>query len=654
MDILSSLLSHDTTKESDYDKIFWFVKIMKWMQKPLDLENVTIKKENAYNVRLKYLLLMLSNNPAWKTNFVLTISDLLLKISSVSPLLSVGISSNTSFIQDFIHRLQEKILPNSPLSEDLASLLYEVFPNEEESLLVTSIEDSVLTELFSLFADQSDLHQRLRSDAMTASYVLSVQLLSSTFAIQNELLDFKKTPDSLPEFRITNELSELQAKNQFSVSSALFGQLDLAEQNIGALYSEMHKCGVKIDLVYLFENQRRKIRRLRSLLGFFDSSFSVASAFKLFIAQIILDIHHQRSLKSFFAENLSLLTQRIVQANSEVGEHYVTFNWVDFKKMFRSAMGGGAVTAATVFIKLIMANLKLVGFVKGFADSINYAGSFLIIQIFGWTLATKQPSATAPFIASSLMKSMTESRRAIVALLRTQFIAVLGNLSMVFPICFITSFVLLKAGYPLIDSKHAFEQIASTSVVGPTPIYAVFTGLLLFSASLFAGWFENWTILNRFEERLMNNERLHRWLGSKKAISFASFVGNNANSLAANISLGFLLGLLPQVLKFFSIPLEPRHITLSTGGFATALPIVLENGIKIWDIINPVLGLLVIGLLNISVSFLLAFLLASVSSKVRFSSLLSLLQWGVRLILTRPWLLIVPEKDKADLEKSAH
>jgi len=649
LDILSSLLAQDTTKESDYDKVFWFVKIMKWVQKPLDLESTDGKKQNTYNVRIKYLLLMLNKNPQWKENFVVTITDLLLKISSVSPLLSVGISSNTSFIQDFIHRLQEKILPASPLSEDLASLLHEVFPNEDESISVQGIDEGVLGELLALFSTQMQLHERLRHDVLTAAFVLSIQLLGSTFAIQNELLDFKKSPDELPEFRIAGILREHQEQKKFNVTLTLLGQLDLAEQNISFLYSEMQMRGVKIDLVYLFESQRRKIRRLRNLLSFFDANLSAPMAFKSFISQIILDIHHQRSLRSFFSENLTLITQRIVQANSEIGEHYVTFTWTEFRQMFRSAMGGGAVTAATVFIKLGIASFRFVGFFKGFLEGLNYAGSFLIIQIMGWTLATKQPSTTAPFIASALMKSMTESRRSIIALLRTQFIAVLGNLSLVFPICFLVSWIALQFNFNIISTEHALEQFSSTYFFGPSAIYAAFTGVLLFLASIFAGWFENWTILNRFEERLMNNERLHRYLGASKTISFAQFVGKNANALAANISLGFLLGLGPQICKFFGVPLEARHITLTTGAFAASLPMVIQHGVKAWDYVNSIGGLVIIGLINISVSFSLAFLLASVSSKVRFSSLLRLLQWGVRLILTRPWLLIVPEKDKDEL-----
>lgn len=112
-----------------------------------------------------------------------------------------------------------------------------------------------------------------------------------------------------------------------------------------------------------------------------------------------------------------------------------------------------------------------------------------------------------------------------------------------------------------------------------------------------------------------------------------------------NVSLGFLLGLLPQVLKFFAIPLDVRHVTLATGSFATALPVVL-NELSLFTVWNSVLGLLMIGVLNITVSFFLAFLLASAASHVRLSSLVRVLYVGFKSIILKPWLLLLPENKK--------
>jgi len=102
------------------------------------------------------------------------------------------------------------------------------------------------------------------------------------------------------------------------------------------------------------------------------------------------------------------------------------------------------------------------------------------------------------------------------------------------------------------------------------------------------------------------------------------------------------------VAKFLGLALDVRHVTLSTGAFASSLPILLNTGLDQLDFLNSALGILAIGFLNISVSFMLAFLLASASSKVKFSSFMRLFASGLHLILVRPWLLLVPEKAKEE------
>ncbi|MBC7419179.1 MAG: hypothetical protein H7328_00490 [Bdellovibrio sp.] len=654
MDILSSLLSGKTAKQNDFKKVLWLLSVMKWLQRPRNAEEKDSKKETVYTVRIKYLLLILDKNPEWKNNFIETISGVLFKISSISQFSTVGLSNSSSFVQDFIYRLQEKVLPKTPLTEDLSTLVHEIFPHEDESEFIDFIEESVLIDLVNLFQNEIALHNRLTTDILSASYVLSVQVLSTVFSVQNELNDFSVKPENLPEFQIEGILRRHQETLDFNIPLSILSQIDLAEKNIDQLHESMKSRGVKIELVYMFENQKRKLRRLRILLSFLTPSASNAVVIRYFISNLVLDVYHQKSLRSFLTENLALLTERIVQANSHLGEHYVTFTWSEFRKMFRSAVGGGAITVLTVFIKTFTTKVHFTGFIKGFTDSLNYSGSFLIIQILGGTLATKQPSATAPYIASALTKSIVEARKSIVALLRTQFIAVLGNLSSVFPICFIISLLAFKSGHSILTDEEVMTTFFSTNILGPSALFAVFTGCLLFSASLIAGWFENWVITTRLSNRMMNSEFLHKRLGEKRTHSFANFVGDNSNSLAANISLGFLLGLLPQIIKFFGIPLEVRHITLATGSFATSLPQALELGVSAWDLVNSVAGILVIGLINISVSFSLAFLVASASSKVRFSSFMKLLKWGLYLIVTRPWLLLVPEKETVPAEPKNH
>jgi site-specific recombinase len=84
----------------------------------------------------------------------------------------------------------------------------------------------------------------------------------------------------------------------------------------------------------------------------------------------------------------------------------------------------------------------------------------------------------------------------------------------------------------------------------------------------------------------------------------------NISGLAANVSLGFMLGLVPAFMAFFGIGLDVRHVTLSAGQVAAA---AVALG---WDVFREsefwwaIAGVLVIGPLNLGVSFYLAFRLA--------------------------------------------
>jgi site-specific recombinase len=291
------------------------------------------------------------------------------------------------------------------------------------------------------------------------------------------------------------------------------------------------------------------------------------------------------------------------------------------------------------------------GFIKGLADSLNYSTSFLLIQSLGFTLATKQPSATALHLAQALKKSLSESRRTIVALLRTQFIAVMGNFIAVTPICYLIGWIAFEFGMPLYKSDEVINVIESSSYLGFAPFFAAITGILLFLSSLIAGWFENFSLSKELPSRIQENPVLLRWLGGKRAKQFASLIEHNASAVAANFSLGILLGLVPQFVKFLGIPIEVRHITLASGSYFSALFQALQLDVSLSLLLNSFLGLFVIGFLNISISFILAFTLASIATQVSLKSLMQTLLWGLQLVLTKPWLLLIPENGKPQTER---
>jgi site-specific recombinase len=88
------------------------------------------------------------------------------------------------------------------------------------------------------------------------------------------------------------------------------------------------------------------------------------------------------------------------------------------------------------------------------------------------------------------------------------------------------------------------------------------------------------------------------------------WLGHNLAGLGGNISLGLMLGIIPSVAVFFGLPLDVRHVTLSTGQVTAAFAAL--GGERVWALSTLWIGIgiLGIGLLNILVSFSLALFVA--------------------------------------------
>ncbi len=284
--------------------------------------------------------------------------------------------------------------------------------------------------------------------------------------------------------------------------------------------------------------------------------------------------------------------------------------------MLRQAAGGGALTALTTWMKFAVMALGLSAFWSGFWAGAAYALSFVVIQLLHFTLATKQPAMTAPAMAAKLkdlgdpnaFKAFADE---VTHLVRSQVAAVLGNVLLVFPAVLLISAALQQlTGRPMIDLKEAEHVFHSLTLLGPTALFAAFTGVLLFASSIIAGWVENWFVLHRLDSAMRYNPRITAVLGRARAQRWAAFTRLNISGFASNISLGFMLGLVPAFAGFFGLLLEVRHVTLSAGQLGAACASVGWNVVYEPALWWAVAALPLMGALNLLVSFYLAFRLA--------------------------------------------
>lgn len=141
--------------------------------------------------------------------------------------------------------------------------------------------------------------------------------------------------------------------------------------------------------------------------------------------------------------------------------------------MVRRAAGGGMVMSVTTMLKFGITALAFSAFWGGFWAGINYAASFVLIQLLHYTVATKQPAMTAPAMASKL-KNINEPGAVdsfvdeVANLTRTQMAAILGNVLIVFPAALVLALVYQWIfQHPPLDTEHATHVIESLDLLGP-------------------------------------------------------------------------------------------------------------------------------------------------------------------------------------------
>jgi site-specific recombinase len=238
---------------------------------------------------------------------------------------------------------------------------------------------------------------------------------------------------------------------------------------------------------------------------------------------------------------------------------------------------------------------------------------------------------------------------------RSQFAAAVGNVSavivtaLVFDLCWHR-----VTGAAFLDPPTSTQVVASFDPLGSgTIFFAALTGVLLWISSLCAGWFENWVVYRRLPEAI-EHHRYGKRVGTKRMARIARFLEREAAGFGGSIALGFLLGMLPPVAKFFGLPLDVRHITLSTGSLTLAVSSVGIDGVGWNALLSAAAGIVIIGMFNFGVSFALALVVALRARDVPRGERRTLPGAVFRRFLRRPLEFFYPPRDAGPPQATQH
>ncbi len=655
---LDSLLAQADPAASLATRNEWLMELGYWLRRPTP---ATGESSSAYSehTRLRFLLQVLDRNEAQAARFGATLRSLLKDNDARSLFADTGMAARPGLFAELVSRIHARVLPVSLNQAELSVVFALLFISERDAEWVAALDETLIARLLLHVGADAGGDASALSGLSSALHDSIVLLCHQIAAAALEAPIRKRLDNAQENARMLMQLSTLShelmasepaSEKRLQLLNSLRAALSQARIAIDSVYEHLERFGVSVDVVFQVERTRLRIDRVDQLLAVWADS-QVLTNYSALTSQLITANLNRSSIGGLLSESYSLLGRKVVERSAETGEHYIARTRTDYFGMLRMAAGGGVLTAVTVYLKFFISALHLNKFIEGVFFSLDYVGSFLAIHFAHFTLATKQPAMTAPALAQKLDNVGKPEGRAefveeTMALIRSQVAAIAGNLALVFPVALLVQVAAANLfNLNLISEEKARATIDSFSLLGPTPLFAAFTGVLLWLSSLTAGWADNWFALHRLHDALAYQRRLKWVFGETRAQRIADFAKHHVAGVVANVSLGLMLGLLPTILAFVGLPIEVRHVTLSTGSIAAAIGVLGADTLRTAAFWWAVGGVASMAVLNLAVSFALAFSMALRSQGLRTGMRRLLRRDVLRAVAEKPLRVILPPKN---------
>ena len=591
---------------------------------------------------------------------------ILLLLSEYNPLSLFLIARHsvfTGFFSELRRRISHKILPEAVDRSYLLDLFATFFTETTDEIWVCAVPDDVWTQLITVLRfDLADaaLSLSCQQNLFAASQVLSYR--TAALGLEPELLrnypelEQHSSPFVMQQAALAEFINAQDVDNQEVDIKHILVMLDQCKMIVAKVRRNSAMTGTSIHLTQLLQRILKQIDRLEVLLNILQCLQQGDCADELIVKlfkELVYSECHKNDLHEYWQENIEVMAVRVTENASRAGEHYITENRKEYFALMRSAMGAGVIIALMAMFKIFLAKHNFPPLTEAILFSLNYGIGFMLIHICHFTVATKQPAMTAAAIAATIdnasdgkTKDMHNLVTTVTNTMRSQLIAIFGNVVVAIPMAMLLSWLVLHfSGHHYITPAKAHKLLSDIHpVTSGAFFYAAVAGVCLFLAGLIAGYHDNLAVYNRIPQRIKAVPWLQRWLGAERLARVANYVEHNLGALAGNFYFGCMLGGMGAIGVLLGLPIDIRHISFSSAfvGFASfGLDFMLP-----WQAVAyAALGLALIGLGNLLVSFGLALYVAMKSRKVRFNDWRLLLFSLASRLNQHPAEFIIPPKD---------
>ncbi len=604
-------------------------------------------------VAIARLSKFLSQNPKLAENFHRFIIELISQTEQISLYVDSGITNQKTLMSAVSDRIGEYLLP--PLSDhkQLADVLHGVFDSDADVKWLGAVEADQWVDLLTLM-EPSEHHSTeleskykfLRGKLTKALSIVSYRITGMSLETEVVKAHALLTEHDSPFIALNQEIQQyIQSYQDYFADTSSTENTEPDEDHIYVMVEQClsvitdikrkaRRQGITISLTNTLLRLEQNIDRLLNLLDLVNLNKEIR--YKA-IGQLLFSItdhqHNQKRIRKQIDKNSELLLRQVTENASKAGEQYISTDANGYWTMYKKAAGAGFIIAFMATLKIIMSKFVFAPLGRAFINSMNYSIGFMYIHVLHWKVATKQPAMTASSLASTIEDkdnnnkvNLTGLSQMTVDILRTQFIAIIGNISIAMPTAFlICYFYAMIFSEPLMDSQkaeillHEIDPLKSLSL-----FHAAIAGVCLFLSGLVAGYYDNKSVYRKVGPRVAAHKGLQRLFGETRSKNLGLYLENNLGALAGNFWFGVMLGSMGTLGYIVGLPIDIRHIAFSSANLIHGL-FYIEQLPGILTIAYLFIGVLLIGMVNLLVSFSLALIVALRVRKVSFA------QWGALL-----------------------
>jgi site-specific recombinase len=623
----------------------------------------TTPRDRAYVVRLLRWIRLMEQDHELSEAFARTWDEMLAGLDSVTLFAEAGLPGHHALPAELMRRVFQRLLPSAREDSDAGRLFADVFTSSTAVDRFVEQQRFVFERLVRILWPRSEAASaHIEEDLRQAMCLLATRVAGrgATAAVRQR--GSTKHVEESPFYRLIFSTEAMMRAEDARARQAQLGawrdSVRRCVEELDQIHLHMEDAGVSSALVYDLRSIEASLLRMEMLASVYAAdggavrTMSSQPAVRELVHTLVRGRLEDMRLRVLLGQSVNLLARKTVERTGHGGEHYIAHTERAYWGMWRAAAGGGLLTVFTAAIKMRLIESHFPLAVEGFLIGTDYAVSFVLLQVFGFALATKQPSMTAATLAGIIRESRGVTRLSKISefaadISRTQLAAAFSN---VIAVClgavaferlwahmFKQTYLAEASAHHVMTTLHPFTS--------GTAIFAAFTGVLLWLAAVIGGWFENFAVYHRVPEAVAQHPLGQRF-GARAMKQAADWLERNVASWSTSIVLGYLLGFSPVVARFFGIPLDVRHVTLSTGTLALAAARFGTASFGHGWLWYAVAGIGITFVLNLGVSFSIASLVALRAYEVPWEEQLQILKFLMREVVDSPLSFVFPVRDE--------